>query len=114
MTDWKIERAAALHYQRQFLAGEDNRWDAGSCYSYVLLNRISDPDGAPAGVDIEAEINISDGFDTAHFDASTCNEADEQDAYLAMMCKLRDQLIAYCAAYGEAVAKTREQSVTVG
>mgnify|MGYP001559542799 FL=1 len=114
MNDWKIDVEHALHYQRQFLAPEESRWDVGSCTSYVLLNRVSVDGVVRDELDLEAEITLSDGRDVVNFDASYSDEPGRQDVYLAMMCKLRDQLIAYCSAYGEALARMRGQSISSG
>lgn len=89
---------------RQFLAPDTDRWNGSTCITYV---NVWDDDGR---MGIEAELSISDGRDTANFDGSYENH----DEHLAQITKLRDQLIAYCAAYSEAVAIVRGQPVTRG
>jgi hypothetical protein len=92
-----------LHYKRQFLAPEGNRWDEYACISYVRI----DEDG------IEAELTISSGRDAGvNFDRSYRDEG--YDDHLAIITALMEQIIAYRQAYAEAIAIVRGQATTRG
>lgn len=102
------ETVKQLHYTRQFLAPEQSRYERANCYSYVYVD--SDPDG----IQLEAEISISDGYsDVVNFDGTT-SSAEEQDAHLAAITVLMEQIIQYRQSYAEALATVRGQSVTGG
>jgi len=93
-----------VHYQRQFLAPEESRYDRSSCFSYVYV------DSDPHGIELEAELVIADGYSAAfHLDGTRDEEYDE---HLAAVTRLMEQVIAYRQAYAEALALVRGQAIT--
>jgi hypothetical protein len=96
-----------VHFKRQFLAPEQTRYDQPYCTTYVYF------DAAPNAVlELESELVLSDGYHTARLDYNHWD--DDPDAYLAMLTKLMEQVIAYRQGFAEALAKKRGQSVSVG
>lgn len=112
MNDWELDIAATPHYQRQFLAPENSRYEGGSATSYVHLQRWTRK-GDPQDLDVEAELSISDGRNTVNFDLSHNNQ-ENGDLHLAVITRLMEQVIAFRQAYADALATMRGQAVSGG
>jgi len=101
----------SIHFQRQFLAPEQMRYDQSYCQSYVYLNAATELYDS-GEFTIESELIIGDGHDCVNFDFAHYDE--HPDEYLAMITKLMEQVIAYRQAYMEALALVRGQGRTSG
>lgn len=95
-----------IHYQRQFLAPEQMRYDQSYCQSYVYLGT------APDDIDLETQFLVGDGHSVISLDFALWD--DDYDAYLDMLTVLMNQMIAYRQAFAQAVALKRGQAVTGG
>lgn len=100
-----------IHYQRQFLAPEQDRYDEGNCQSSVYLTTFDDAEGDWQV--IEAALRISDGRDCADFDFAKWDD-EHADEFLAMITKLMEQVIAFRQGFAEALSIRRGQGQTSG